>query len=73
MVHSRGTSVEKSVRRRELREFIKREIKAYIGAVGPMPERLADLIKQLVQRLDERENASGELHIIKRTRGHRRE
>jgi hypothetical protein len=60
-------SVEKSVRRRELREFIGREMKAYMSLAEPIPERLADLIKQLAQRLDERENESGELQAAKRT------
>ena len=53
-----ATSLDKSVRRREVREIIGREIKVYIDLAEPIPERLTDLINQLVQRINERENDS---------------
>ena len=39
-----ATSLDKSVRRREVREIIGREIKVYIDLAEPIPERLTDLI-----------------------------
>ncbi len=57
--------MEKSVRRRELREFIGRKIRAHIGVAEPIPERLAELVKQLVQRLDERANDTEESQVAK--------
>jgi hypothetical protein len=40
---------------RQLLEFIGREIKTHIDLAEPIPERLNELIEQLVQRINERE------------------
>ena len=40
---------------RQLLEFIGREIKTHIDLAEPIPERLNELIEQLVRRIDERE------------------
>ena len=55
-----AASLEQSARRRELREFVGREIKAHSDLAEPLPERLAGLIKQLAQQLHEGDNDSGE-------------
>jgi hypothetical protein len=39
---------------RQLLEFIGREIKTHIDLAEPIPERLNELIEQLVRRIDER-------------------
>jgi ATP-dependent DNA ligase len=54
-----ATSLETSVRRRELRALIGEAIKAYIDVSEPIPQRLAELIEQFVKRLDERGTESG--------------
>jgi hypothetical protein len=54
-------SLDKSLRRRELREVIGQELKAYGDAAEPMPERLAELLKQLARRIDEPVSGSGEV------------
>jgi hypothetical protein len=48
--------LDKSVRRRELREVIGRELKALCDAAEPIPEHLAELLKRLAQRIDERDD-----------------
>jgi hypothetical protein len=40
---------------RRLLESIGREIKTHIDIADPIPERLSELIEQLVRRIDERE------------------
>ena len=47
-------SLDKSVRCRELRQCIGQHIKAHIDLAQPIPERLAELIEQLTQRISER-------------------
>jgi hypothetical protein len=46
---------------RQLLDFIGREIKTHIDLAEPIPERLNELIEQLVQRIDEREKESEEV------------
>jgi hypothetical protein len=55
-----AASLENSAHCRELLGFLARELKAHIDLAEPIPERLAELSKQLVQRINERENESGE-------------
>jgi hypothetical protein len=50
-----ANSLDKSVRCRELREFIGRALKAHIKLGEPIPERITELIEQLVQRINENE------------------
>jgi hypothetical protein len=45
---------------RELLEFIERELKRDIDVAEPIPERLNELIEQLVLRINEREKDPGE-------------
>jgi hypothetical protein len=40
---------------RELLEFIGRELKTDIDLAEPIPERLKELIEQLIQRINKRE------------------
>ena len=40
---------------RQLLDFIGREIKIHIDLAEPIPERLNELIEQLVRRINERE------------------
>ena len=40
---------------RQLLDFIGREIKTHIDLAAPIPERLNELIEQLMQRIGERE------------------
>ena len=44
---------------RELLEFIGRELKRDIDVADPIPERLNELIEQLVLRINEREKDPG--------------
>lgn len=60
-VSQKIASLDKSVRRRELREVIGQELKAHCDTAEPMPERLAELLKQLARRIDEPESGSGEV------------
>ena len=46
---------------RQLLEFIGREIKTHIDLAEPIPERLNELIEQLVQRINEREKEPEEV------------
>jgi hypothetical protein len=46
---------------RELLEFIGRGIKTHIDFAEPIPERLNELIEQLVRRIDEREKEPEEV------------
>jgi hypothetical protein len=46
---------------RQLLEFIGREIKTHIDLAEPIPERLNELIEQLVQRINEREKEPQEV------------
>ena len=39
---------------RQLLDFIGREIKTHIDLAAPIPERLNELIEQLMRRIDER-------------------
>ena len=45
---------------RQLLEFIGRDIKTHIDLAGPIPERLSELIEQLV-RINEREKEPEEV------------
>ena len=46
---------------RQLLEFIGRDIKTHIDLAEPIPERLHELIEQLVQRINEREKEPEEV------------
>jgi hypothetical protein len=46
---------------RQLLEFIGRQIKTHIDLAEPIPERLNELIEQLVQRINEREKEPEEV------------
>ena len=46
---------------RQLLESIGREIKTHIDIADPIPERLNELIEQLVRRIDEREKEPEEV------------
>ena len=46
---------------RELLEFIGRKVKTDIDPVKPIPERLKELIEQLVQLINEREKEPKEV------------
>ena len=46
---------------RQLLDFIGREIKTHIDLAEPFPERLNELIEQLVQRINEREKEPEEV------------
>jgi hypothetical protein len=63
------TLLDKSVRRRELREVIGRELKALCDSAETIPEHLAELLKRLAQRLDERDNESRESKVPGRNAG----
>jgi hypothetical protein len=52
--------LDKSVRRRELREVIGRELKAHCDAAEAIPDHLAELLKRFAQPIDERDNESRE-------------
>src|SRR5579864_6288108 len=49
---------QKPAEGRQLLEFIGREIKTHIDLAEPIPERLNELIEQLVRRINEREKES---------------
>jgi hypothetical protein len=59
-LNDEAISLDKSVRCRELREIIGRGIKAHSDLAELIPERLTELIDQLVQRINEREKEPGE-------------
>ena len=46
---------------RQLLDFIGREIKTHIDLAAPIPDRLNELIEQLVRRIDEREKECEEV------------
>jgi hypothetical protein len=46
---------------RQLLEFIGRDIKTHIDLAEPIPERLHELIEQLVRRINEREKEPEEV------------
>ena len=46
---------------RKLLEFIGRNFKTHIDLAEPIPERLNELIEQLVLRINEREEEPGEV------------
>ena len=56
-----ATSLDKSLHSRELLEIVGREIKTHIDLAEPIPDRLKELIEQLVQRINERERQSKEV------------
>jgi hypothetical protein len=55
-----AASLGHSAHCRELLEFLARQLKAHIDLAEPIPERLAELIEQLTQRINERERRSKE-------------
>jgi Anti-sigma factor NepR len=54
-------SFEKAASTREIRGLIGRQLKAHYDLTEPIPDRLAELLKQLAQRSDERESESGKV------------
>ena len=52
---------QKASEGRELLEFIGRGIKTHIDIEEPIPERLNELIEQLVRRINEREKEPEEV------------
>ena len=52
---------QKASQGRELVEFIGRGIKTHINIAEPIPERLNELIEQLVLRINEREKEPEEV------------
>ena len=52
---------QKSSDGRQLLDFIGREIKTHIDLAEPIPERLNELIEQLVRRINEREKEPEEV------------
>jgi hypothetical protein len=52
---------QKSSEGRQLLDFIGREIKTHIDLAEPIPERLNELIEQLVRRINEREKEPEEV------------
>jgi hypothetical protein len=52
---------QKPAEGRELLEFIGRQIKTHIDLAEPIPERLNELIEQLVLRINEREKEPEEV------------
>jgi hypothetical protein len=52
---------QKSSQGRQLLESIGREIKTHIDLAEPIPERLNELIEQLVRRIDEGEKEPEEV------------
>ncbi len=51
----------KSSEGRQFLDFIGREIKTHIDVAEPIPERLNELIEQLVRRINEREKEPEEV------------
>jgi hypothetical protein len=52
---------QKPAEGRQLLESIGRDIKTHIDLAEPIPERLNELIEQLVRRIDEREKEPEEV------------
>jgi hypothetical protein len=52
---------QKSSEGRQFLDFIGREIKTHIDVAEPIPERLNELIEQLVRRINEREKEPEEV------------
>lgn len=52
-------SFENAASSREIRGLIGRQLKAHYDLAEPVPDRLAELLKQLAQRMDERESETG--------------
>ena len=56
-----AASLGHSAHCRELLEFLARQLKEHIGLAEPIPERLAELIEQLTQQINEREKVPEEV------------
>jgi hypothetical protein len=53
-------SFEKAAPTHEIQGLIGQQLKVYYDLAEPIPERLAELLKQLAQRIDERDSENGE-------------
>jgi hypothetical protein len=51
-------SIEKAASAQEIRGLIGQRLKARYDLAEPIPDRLAELLKQLAKRIDERESES---------------
>ena len=57
MREKRKVPLEKVISTREIRGVIAQQLKAYYDLVEPISDRLAELLEQLAQRMNEREMA----------------